>query len=231
MKEVHAMFFKKKISVSVRSYWLDSLFRIAKPVLQAASEDRLKETMPFQGTGNTEKYMYLEALGRTICGLAPWLECSNGLSAEEEKHRAYFAKLARKSIANAVNPNSKDYMLFEESDKRQPLVDAAFLAQGILRSPHELWDKLDAEAKENLLVEFRKVRRIVPWHSNWILFAAMIESFFEEFDGTGNLTVIDYALSQFEQWYVGDGCFRDGSEYRFDYYNGIVIHPMLWDIT
>ena len=225
------MFFRKNPVITPRRYWMESLTKIAKPVLEAAAADRLKERLPFQGKGNTQKYMYLEALGRTICGLAPWLECQDGLSPEEEKQRKYFVELSRKSIANAVNPKAKDYMVFEEKEKRQPLVDAAFLAQGILRAPHELWEKLDREAKENVIREFKRVRRIIPWRNNWILFSAMIETFLEEFDGTGNLTVIDYGLSQFEQWYVGDGCYKDGFNYRFDYYNGIVIHPMLWDIA
>lgn len=42
---------------------------------------------------------------------------------------------------------------------------------------------------------------------------------------------MDYGLSQFQQWYVGDGCYKDGNMYRFDFYNGSVIHPLLWDIA
>lgn len=41
---------------------------------------------------------------------------------------------------------------------------------------------------------------------------------------------IDYALKQHEQWYVGDGLYMDGVEFRTDYYNSFVIQPMLVDI-
>jgi hypothetical protein len=42
---------------------------------------------------------------------------------------------------------------------------------------------------------------------------------------------IDYALQQMEQWYVGDGMYKDGSTYAFDYYNSYVIHPYLAVLT
>ena len=31
-------------------------------------------------------------------------------------------------------------------------------------------------------------------------------------------------------WYRGDGLYSDGEFFRFDYYNGFVIHPALMDI-
>jgi hypothetical protein len=78
-------------------------------------------------------------------------------------------------------------------------------------------------------------RRIRPWRNNWILFSAMIEVFImkygEEEHQYASRAAIDYALSQFEQWYVGDGFYSDGKEFSMDYYNGIVIHPLLMDIV
>lgn len=41
---------------------------------------------------------------------------------------------------------------------------------------------------------------------------------------------IDYAIKQFDQWYLGDGVYSDGPEFHYDYYNSYVIHPMPIDI-
>ena len=47
-------------------------------------------------------------------------------------------------------------MNFSEGD--QPIVDAAFLAQGILRAPKELWEPLDEQTKERVLDAMRQTR-------------------------------------------------------------------------
>jgi len=41
---------------------------------------------------------------------------------------------------------------------------------------------------------------------------------------------IDYALRQHEQWYLGDGFYSDGPKFHNDYYNSIVIIPMMRDV-
>ncbi|WP_028550730.1 DUF2264 domain-containing protein [Paenibacillus sp. UNC451MF] len=54
---------------------------MGKPVLEALAERRLKERMPVQGRADRSEYTYLEALGRLLSGMAPWLELT-GLSGE-----------------------------------------------------------------------------------------------------------------------------------------------------
>jgi hypothetical protein len=38
---------------------------------------------------------------------------------------------------------------------------------------------------------------------------------------------VEFCFRQFEQWYVGDGVYSDGTAYHWDYYNSYVIHPFL----
>ena len=40
----------------------------------------------------------------------------------------------------------------------------------------------------------------------------------------------DYAVREYQQWYVGDGVYGDGPHFHWDYYNSFVIHPMLVDV-
>jgi hypothetical protein len=218
-------------TVNERKYWCDTLLQISRPVLEALAEKRLKCSMPLGDvkgeTDERKNFTYLEALGRTLAGLAPWLENSNN-SSDEEKLREEFCILARKAIDSATDPLSPDYVNF--SFGLQPIVDAAFLAHAILRSPNELWHKLDTKVKSNLVHALKATRTRKPCFSNWLLFSAIIETVLYKVGEDWDKMRVDFALKQHEQWYLGDGIYSDGPEFHWDYYNSFVIQPMLVDI-
>ena len=215
-----------------RAYWVSLLTKIADPVLTNLAVGKLKQNMPVECKAGQEasrrQVTYLEAFGRLLSGMAPWLE-STGLSGSEETLRLKYANLARQSMQKAVDPASPDFMNFTEN--AQPLVDAAFLAHAMLRAPQELWHKLDASTKAHLKNALISSRSIRPYHNNWILFSAMVEAALQEFTGEGDLVRIELAVRQMESWYKGDGVFGDGPDFHWDYYNSYVIQPFLLDIT
>jgi len=211
-----------------REYWIQTLYRIAHPVLENLKNQTLKINMPIQSiAGIRNGCSHLEALGRTLAGIAPWLE-AGPLNGEEGLLRARMAELARVSIDSATDPNSPDYMNFNNGI--QPLVDTAFLAHAIVRAPQELLAKLNPTTRQNLINAFKASRVIRPLHNNWLLFSAMIETALYLMDETWDRMRVDYALRQHEQWYIGDGAYKDGPEFHWDYYNSFVIFPMLLDI-
>ena len=89
------------------------MLKIADPVLKNLAAGTLKQNMPMVFHPDRAEYMHLEALGRTVCGIAPWLEL-DGLTGEEAEIQAEYRELTRKAIANAVNPESPDVMNFTE---------------------------------------------------------------------------------------------------------------------
>lgn len=213
-----------------RKFWLDSMLKIASPVLLHLKHRTLKQEMPVEMKKGTarEKFSHLEALSRLLVGISPWLE-SECEHEEEETLRVKYAELAREAVDAGTDPNSPDYMNF--SDDFQPIVDTAFLAHAFLRAPNELWGKLDGRVKQNVITAIKATRTRKPVFSNWLLFSAIIEAFLykvgeEDWDPMR----IDYAIKQFDQWYLGDGVYSDGPEYHHDYYNSFVIHPMLVDL-
>lgn len=214
-----------------RKYWLDTMIRIVRPVLENLKNGKLKEKMPVEhkaGVNDRAEYTYLEALGRTVCGIAPWLE-RTAEDAWEERLRAELAEMTRCAIHSAVTDSSPDSMNF--SHGYQPIVDAAFLANGILRAPTELYEKLDPDTKYDLVMKLKSTRTRKPYASNWLLFSAMIEAFMCYINEPDwDPMRIDYALRQHMDWYLGDGIYGDGPEFHFDYYNSFVIQPMLTDI-
>jgi len=110
-------------------------------------------------------------------------------------------------------------------------VDAAFLAQGLLRAPTQLWGNLDATSKKRVIEELKRSRTIKPHESNWLLFASIVEAAILEFDGQYDEERLYYGVGRFlDEWYKGDGWYGDGKELHLDYYNSIVIHPLLTDI-
>jgi hypothetical protein len=220
----------KAAPVSDRDYWVGTLRRIAEPVLTSLSQGKLRATMPVEAHHNStdrREYTYLEAIGRLLTGIAPWLESGPSDGAEGELRRRY-ADLARASIKSAVDPASPDYMNFSRG--AQPVVDGAFLAQAVLRAPTELWKKLEPATQTNLVKALRATRVIQPGFNNWLLFAAMIEACLCRAGEDWDKMRVDYAVRQHEQWYKGDGLYGDGPTLHWDYYNSFVIQPMLLEV-
>jgi len=213
-----------------RAYWLDILGRVAKPVLQNGSERSLKRRMPIEKAAGADdrKCTYLEAVGRLLAGIAPWLESDSG-DAEERNLRQQYRIQALRTVASIVDPKSSDY-LFDHMEK-QMLVDAAFLAHAFIRAPRQLWDALDAKSKANVVECLMKTREVNPYYSNWLLFSAMVEAFFLHFDYDYDEMRLSLPVKKHQEWYLGDGIYGDGPTFHWDYYNSFVIQPMLMDIA
>jgi len=92
-----------------RATWLRIVTKISTPVLEALSQRKLKEKMPVEAPhGNVadrKQFTYLEAMGRLLCGLAPWIE-SGATSGEEGTTRARFAEWTRAGLQSATDPAS-----------------------------------------------------------------------------------------------------------------------------
>ena len=219
--------------VGDREYWVALIDKIATPVLANMSKGLLVKNMAMQYSptwDNRDKRVgYMEAFGRLIAGLAPFLAMPDDDSAEGKiRHRLRSQTLA--SLANAVDPANPDYLYWGTPTSRQPLVDAAYIAQALLAEPETLWKPLSDETKRRYIHEFTAIRQIKPFDNNWVLFAAMIESFLLSIDAPVDTTRIDPAIDRVTKWYVGDGWYSDGDKFHFDHYNGYVIHPMLVEV-
>jgi hypothetical protein len=212
-----------------RQVWLSYMDKIARPVLSNLAEDRLREKMTIalsktiDNADHRSKVAYLEAFGRTLSGIAPWLNTEGG-SKEEIDLRKQYREWTLKAIDNATDSTSKDYMLWRGG---QPLVDASFVAFGLVRSPW-LWEHLDAKVKQQVISCFRATRAAMPVYSNWLLFSGMIEAFFCKYGYDYDAMRIEFGVREFaNHWYIGDGLFADGMDFHLDYYNSIVIQPYL----
>lgn len=216
--------------IETRKYWVDTMLKVALPVLENLANGTLKQNMPIDCKLERhvrKKFSHLEAFGRTVCGIAPWLENQN-LKGEEEELRKKMLDLTLRALDRATDPQSPDIMNFDKG--RQPLVDAAFLAHGILRAPTQLLENINGRVRENLGNRLIESRSIKPGYNNFILFSGMIEALLFKMGFWWDPMRVEYALRMTDLWYKGDGMYGDGQEFCFDYYNSFVIGPMMTDL-
>jgi hypothetical protein len=213
-----------------REYWCELLYKIASPVVSNLASGTLKKNMPLEKSPTFDSrslsVTYLEAVGRTYAGIAPWIALPDDNTSE--------AVLRKKLRADAItglnkcfDPSSPDLLNF--SKDYQPIVDSAYLAQAFLRAPKALWEPLDSLTKQWIVSSFKSLRNRKPFNSNWLLFGAITEAFLlsigEEYDHVR----ITNGVDSLNDWYKGDGWYGDGPNLAFDYYNSFVIHPMMVD--
>ena len=156
------------------------------------------------------KVTHLEAIGRLLAGIAPWLE-----HGAESGRRGRACAAARRPAPGAPStpPPTRRRPTACNFDRggRQPLVDAAFLgARDAARAERALGERSPAATESNLVAAMASTRRITPGFSNWLLFTAMVEAAWRASARAGTAMRVDYALRQHDQWYKGDGVYGDG---------------------
>lgn len=230
-QDLYAQKKKQETQKSDREYWCELMYKISEPVLKNMSDGNLQKNMLVEVGPTWDnrdiRVTYMEAFGRLMAGLAPWLSLPDD-DTSEGKQRKQLREWALKSYAHAVDPDSPDYLLWRKEG--QPLVDAAFIANSFLRAPEQLWEPLDKMTKERYIKEFQLLRRVDPPYSNWLLFSAMVETFLLSVDAEYDRYRIHSAIRKIEEWYVGDGWYADGEHFAFDYYNSFVIQPMYLEV-
>lgn len=210
-----------------RAYWTALAYNMAAPVLSNMAEGKLQENMLVEVSPNWDgrdiKVTYMEAFGRLMAGIAPWLSLPDDDTAESARRRQ-LRQWALASYRNAVDPDSPDCLLW--SGQGQALVDAAYVAESFLRAYDTLWTPLDDITKQRYINAFKGLRKVDPPYTNWLLFSSTIESFLAKAGMDFDEYRVNSAIRKVEEWYTGDGWYADGPGFAFDYYSSYVFHPM-----
>lgn len=223
---------KKMVQQSDREYWAQEAYRLAAPVLEPMSRGCLLKEMALEVSPTFDKrnkrVAYMECFGRLMAGVAPWLALPEDDTAEG-KQRKQLKEWALKAYANAVDPESPDYLLWR--GEGQILVDAAYIAESLIRAYDVLWVPLDAETKARYIERFKHLRTVEPPYTNWLLFSSTIESFLAKAGADFDLFRVNTGVRKTEEWYVGDGWYADGQAFAFDYYSSYVFHAMYLEVA
>ena len=214
-----------------REYVTNLLYRIAYPIVHNMAEGTLRKNLPLEkGPGyylNVLKVTHMEAVGRTMAGIAPWLALPDDDTKEGILRKQLRAELLM-GLPNIVNPDHPDYLNFRT--EQQPIVDAAYIAQAFLRATKQIWDPLDSITKQRFISEFKALRTRKAAYNNWLLFSGITEAFLLKIGEQADPVRMDIAFRKMKEWYVGDGYYKDGEKFAMDYYNSYVIHSMLADM-
>jgi len=206
-----------QIEYPTRHFWLNEMQKMVKPVLTRLSE------MPLVNSGslNRDSCTHLEALGRVLCGIAPWLEAYLEDSDERDIRNEYL-HLSYLAII--------EYFAIDKKPEKQNIIDFGYLCQAFIRCP-SLWRSLP-DSTQFLIRDFNaKLDTLLPIANNWVVMDAMPSAFFLSLGESINPAKIDLALRLTDTWYKGDGIYGDGINLQNDYYNSLVMHPGLDDIA
>jgi hypothetical protein len=112
----------------------------------------------------------------------------------------------------------------------QQMVEAAAISIALHESRPWFWDRLDVLVQEKVADWIGGFVGSTTYENNWRLFQVVGEQFLASVGAPYSQDDIDAALDRIEDWYDGDGWYRDGDDQSFDYYGGWVMHvyPALW---
>ena len=98
---VPCLWAQSRTGTADREIWVKTLVRLADPVLSNLANETLKKEMPYESLApNRQRFSYLEAVGRTVCGIAPWLELGEDDTPEGQLRKKYI-ELTVKGISNS----------------------------------------------------------------------------------------------------------------------------------
>lgn len=160
-----------------RIYWIETLDRIARPLLSNLAKDQLE--LSAKPTA-----MY-EGFARTCYGIAPFLGLNTG-SEYEVRVRNELKQYLLQATDVIFNPTSKNFMGLLEQYK-QYLVESGYFSASLVLNPW-LWNSLSDNTKSNILVIFDMVRKHDKHENNWVFFYLNVELFYHTIGKTYNIT-------------------------------------------
>lgn len=214
-----------------REEWVNLCYKIAQPILENMSKGELQKNMKIEYSptwdGRDSRVVYMEAFGRLMAGISPWLALEDD-GTKEGAMRKQLQEWSIKAYTNAVDPESPDFLLWR--GPTQILVDAAYIAESFLRAPETTWKQLDKVTQQRYIKYFQDLKVIRPAYNNWLLFRGMIEAFLVSIGEEADMFALTVSINKINEWYLSDGFYSDGPEFALDYYNSYVIHPMYVEI-
>ncbi|MCG8502926.1 MAG: DUF2264 domain-containing protein, partial [Firmicutes bacterium] len=208
--------------------------KIVDPVLFAVNNHEFKIKFPLRdweinNDRCDSRTTYIQAVGRSLSGLAPWLSLGAD-DTKEGKLRAKYIQLSLNALINITDPNSADYLFDKETETYERVIHNAYLAYPLLIAPKQLWEPLSEQQKNNVINALKTHRNYKPFENNWLLFASINEAALWKLTGECDMEKLKYGVDKMMGWYVGDGIYGDGAQFHWDYYNSYVIQPLLLEI-
>lgn len=116
----------------------------------------------------------------------------------------------------------KQYSHFHDYD--QKAVEFVPVATLLLLFRDVTWDMFTKEQKESVERYLLNINRVELCNNNWMLFRILVCSILQELTNKDYSEIINIDWKAIDDYYQGDGWYRDGKEGPKDYYNAFGFH-------
>ncbi len=156
----------------------------------------------------------LEGFARPLWGLVP-LAAGGGTFTEWDLYRC--------GLASGTNPDHPEYW-GAPVDRDQRLVEMAAIGFALAVVPHEIWEPLQPQARDNLARWLGTINRVGIVDNNWLFFRVLVNLGLAHVGAKHDEAAMHAALDRLEQFYLGDGWYSDGPTAQRDYYIAFAMH-------
>jgi hypothetical protein len=169
--------------------------------------------------GGARKAEEFEGFSRVEPLLGAWLEHASATTITLPSGREVdAARILESGVLAGTDPGHADYW-GDITDNDQRIAEAADVALALWLSRASVWDRLDANQRQQIARWLLQVNGKAIADNNWHLFVAQINVALESLGAKFDAQVIERHLARTLDFYRGDGWFTDGPEGPIDYYN------------
>lgn len=196
-----------------KEYFRKQLIDIIKPIKKFYNEGRVQFAKHSAWYENLSADM--EAFARPLWGLVPFWA---GGGCDEE-----FEKLYIDGLKDGTDKNSAGYW-GECHDRDQRFVEMASIAYSMIFAKDKLWDRLDSASQKNLVKWLAAINSKDVCDSNWIFFRVLVNAAMKKINGAFDKERLEKDLMRLDEFYLGNGWYKDGIHGQKDYYIAFAFH-------
>lgn len=156
----------------------------------------------------------MEAFVRPLWGLAPLM--AGGFDSAE-------ARAFAQGIAAGTDPAHPDYW-GDVGPSDQRMVEMAGIAFAWLLAPEAFWAPLGPEAQDRAAAWMLRINDQPPSDNNWLFFRVLVNLALARLGQDWARPAVEKALSRIDEFYLGEGWYRDGEKNQIDYYVPMAFH-------
>ncbi|MFK0297176.1 DUF2264 domain-containing protein [Streptomyces sp. NPDC090442] len=211
-----------------RTHWLALADQLLTDVHRFASPSGARIVLPGRPSVSGTHSDQLEGFARTFLLLA-FRTAGCGGEAPAGLLQSY-----AEGIGAGADPGHPEAWPSLDRACRQTLVEACSLALGLHLTRPWLWENLPSSVQERTVEWFQGVWGLAIPDNNWHMFRVIVGEFLASVGAPHDRVEMAADLARIEEFYVGDGWYRDGGHPHtadnFDHYNGWALHtyPLLW---
>lgn len=156
----------------------------------------------------------LEAFARPLWGLVP-LAAGGG----QFDHWHLF----RKGLARGTDPRDSQYWgAIQDTDQRMD--EAAPIGLALALVPEQIFYPLTPDERQRVLDWLAPMNCRQPVPNNWWFFRVLANLGLARVNGPFDQDALDESLSNIDEYWLGDGWYRDGEIQNTDFYNAWAFH-------